>query len=118
MSTAGRGLALALPIAAALASPAAEAQTSFRCRNDLVNVGDSQASALLKCGEPVVKGTFCRPLPATRTEPAPQGGTTVVIPTCENIDEWTYNPGYGQFMTTLQFAGGRLVGIQYGDRAR
>ena len=31
---------------------------------------------------------------------------------CENVDEWIYNPGYGQFMTTLRFVEGRLVAIE------
>ncbi len=37
---------------------------------------------------------------------------------CENVDEWIYNPGYGQFMTTLRFVEGRLVAIEYGDRVK
>jgi hypothetical protein len=95
----------------------ATAQTkSFRCKNDLVNLGDGKASVQLKCGQPVLRDSFCkagdsRPLPHT------DGGTHVVINNaCETVDEWTYNPGYGQFLTTLRFESGRLVSISYGDR--
>ena len=92
--------------------PLPAAAQSLRCKNDLVSVGDSRASVVLKCGEPVVKDAFCRPGETPRVETA---GRPVVIP-CENVDEWTYNPGVGQFMTTLRFEGGRLVAITYGDR--
>jgi hypothetical protein len=107
----------------------AGAQTlSFRCKNDLVNIGASKASALQKCGEPVAKDTFCKPAEANNANTAtdPSGNshpnskrTTVVINnTCETVDEWTYNPGIGQFMTTLRFESGKLVTITYGDRVK
>lgn len=113
-----RCLASAGAAALVLLSLPAGAQTSFRCKGDLVSVGDSQASALLKCGEPVVKGSFCKaPVPQT-AEPTPRSGTVVVPSACETVDEWTYNPGYGQLMTTLRFESGQLVAIRYGDRVR
>jgi hypothetical protein len=98
-------------VAFAIAPSTAGAQ-SLRCKSDLVSVGDSRASVLVKCGEPVVKDAFCKPVEA------PLGGApgiAVVVP-CESVDEWTYNPGYGQFMTTLRFESGKLVAIKYGDR--
>lgn len=92
--------------------------TAFRCKNDLVSVGDSKASALLKCGEPVVKDAFCKPAEA-KDGPVPQGGRPVAVSVpCETVDEWTYNPGYGQFLTTLRFESGKLVSITYGDRVK
>ncbi len=108
---------LAAAFALALAAGPAAAQ-SFRCRNDLANVGDSRASVLLKCGEPVVKDSFCKPAQPQALASAPAGSTIVNVAPCENVDEWTFNPGYGQFMTTLRFEAGRLVSIKYGDRAR
>ena len=104
-------LALAAAFFATTVAPSAGAATlSFRCKNDLVNVGDGKASALLKCGEPVVKDAFCKPADPEHPvrKPAP----------CETVDEWTYNPGYGQFMTTLRFESGKLVRITYGDRVK
>jgi Protein of unknown function (DUF2845) len=106
-----------LAFVAVLAHGQAFADTrSFRCGNDLVNVGDSKTSALLKCGQPVAKDAFCKPVVNQ-----PGGGTgkrspVVVNAGCEAVDEWTYNPGYGQFMTTLRFESGKLVSISYGDR--
>jgi hypothetical protein len=110
---------LVLAIAAGSAfSGASAATTSFRCKNDLVNVGDSKASALLKCGEPVVKDSFCKSVDP-KTVAAPKGRSAVAVVTpCETVDEWTYNPGYGQFMTTLRFESGKLVSITYGDRVK
>ncbi len=100
-----------IAVACTVAPTSASAQ-SLRCKGDLVSVGDSRASVLLKCGEPVVKDAFCKPVEA----PAPgTSGSPVVVP-CESVDEWTYNPGYGQFMTTLHFESGKLVAIKYGDR--
>jgi hypothetical protein len=104
-------------LAAALSAPAAAGTTSFRCQNDLVNVGDAKSSVQLKCGLPVLKDSFCKAGDA-RPLPSPRGAKVVVNNACETVEEWTYNPGYGQFMTTLRFESGRLVSISYGDRVR
>ncbi len=107
-----------IAVAALLTLTAAGASAqSFRCKNDLANVGDSRASVLLKCGEPVVKDAFCKPVPVQQHQGTASGTTVNVIP-CQNVDEWTYSPGYGQFMTTLAFENGRLVSIRYGDRVK
>ena len=107
---------LAAATALALLPAAASAQ-SLRCRGDLVATGDSPAAVLLKCGEPVVKESFCKPLPQP-VAGNPTGATVVNGVPCENVDEWTYNPGYGQFLTTLRFEGGKIVAITYGDRVK
>lgn len=120
---------LASALVACFAVTTADAQTlSFRCKNDLVNIGASKASALQKCGEPVAKDAFCKPVDANNANAAidPNANlntgtkrTTVVVNnTCETVDEWTYNPGTGQFMTTLRFESGKLVTITYGDRVK
>lgn len=108
-------VSLAIAAVALLAHEAA-AQT-FRCRNDLVSVGDSRAIVLLKCGEPLVKDAVCRPLPGPGARPASGVRPGQIVP-CENVDEWTYNPGYGQFMTTLRFVEGKLAAVEYGDRVK
>jgi hypothetical protein len=109
---------LAVSAALLLTAAAASAQTrSFRCKNDLVNLGDSKASVLQKCGEPVVKDTFCKPVENVPPQTT-SGGAVVQINTCRDVDQWTYNPGRGQFMTSLQFEAGQLTAIQYGERAK
>lgn len=121
-----------LLLVAALLLPTSHPQAetrSFRCKNDLVNLGDNKASALLKCGAPLVKDSFCKPQPTTTTTsttsvqmsptpPATQNVTVVTSAACETVDEWTYNPGRGQFLTTLRFESGKLTSISYGDRIK
>src|SRR5664279_2401091 len=93
---------LSFLIPAAVVSPATFAQ-SFRCKGDLVNVGDSRASVTQKCGQPVAKDSFCKPAEPQVVQNQVPGSTVVNVVPCTNVDEWTYNPGYGQFMTTLRF---------------
>ena len=107
---------ITLLLAAACSAPALAQTKSFRCQNDLVNLGDAKSSVQLKCGQPLLRDAFCKP-GDTRALPRAGSGSQVVINnSCETVDEWTYNPGYGQFMTTLRFESGRLVAISYGDR--
>ena len=95
----------------------AEAQT-LRCGNSVVGAGDTKAAVLQKCGEPVMKETFCKAA-EPQTAVNPQTGTTIVnVLPCENVDDWTYNPGQGKLMTTLRFREGTLRAITDGDRAR
>ncbi|WP_341906868.1 DUF2845 domain-containing protein [Polaromonas sp. YR568] len=102
---------------------------SLRCKGDLAQIGNSKSTILQKCGEPVMKDSFCKPVQQTVNgapvvNPALPGnagtGTSVTnnitINNCQPVEEWTYNPGYGQFMTMLQFEGGSLKSIRYGDR--
>lgn len=101
-----------------MASSSAMADTrSFRCKGDLIKLGDSKASAMSKCGEPVLKDSFCKKTDAQVSTPS-TGSTTIVNAACESVDEWTYNPGAGQFMTTLRFESGVLTSIKYGERIK
>jgi len=111
-----------LALIALLTVASASAQTkSFRCKNDLVNIGDSKASVLQKCGEPMMKDAFCKPIETTLppgSTPTGPNGQILHAQSCRDVDSWTYNPGYGQFLTSLQFEAGQLARIQYGDRAK
>ncbi|MBA4108806.1 MAG: hypothetical protein C0487_04340 [Leptothrix sp. (in: Bacteria)] len=105
-------------VLACMASSMAVADTrSFRCKNDLIKLGDSKASAVSKCGEPVLKDSFCKKTDSQVSTPA-AGSTTIINAACESVDEWTYNPGVGQFMTTLRFESGVLTSIKYGERVK
>jgi hypothetical protein len=96
---------------------------SLRCKGDLAQIGNSKGTILQKCGEPVLKDSFCKPTAQT-TSSAPAAPnatgavTNVTVNQCVNVDEWTYNPGSGQFMTMLQFEAGELKRIRYGDRVK
>lgn len=100
-----------------LVATSAQAQP-MRCKNDLAQVGDGKASVLQKCGEPVFKDTYCKPV---ERQPVPADGparVVVNVQSCDPVDEWTYNPGRGQFMTILRFEAGTLRSISYGDRVK
>jgi len=94
---------------------------SLRCKGDLAQIGNSKGTILQKCGEPVMKDSFCKPAQETVTgAPIVSGNrtnvTNVTVNSCVQVEEWTYNPGYGQFMTMLLFEGGSLASIRYGER--
>jgi hypothetical protein len=125
-----RGAAVILAFLASSLFTGASAQ-SLRCKGDLAQIGNSKGTILQKCGEPVMKDSFCKPVQetvssapvTTPTVPNTSGSSTaagattnVIVNTCQQVEEWTYNPGYGQFMTMLLFEGGSLKSIRYGDR--
>jgi hypothetical protein len=121
-----RAAAVTLAFLASSAFTGASAQ-SLRCKGDLAQIGNSKSTILQKCGEPVMKDSFCKPVQetvssapvTTPTVPNTSGTTTnVTVNTCQQVEEWTYNPGYGQFMTMLLFEGGSLKSIRYGDRVK
>ena len=105
--------------AAALGSFVAPASAqSLRCKTDLANMGDSKSAVFLKCGEPVLKDSFCKPAAQLLAPPLAPGVANAVVVPCEAVEEWTYKPGYGQFVTVLRFETGALVSIKYGDRIK
>lgn len=124
-----RAAAFTLAFLASSAFTGVSAQ-SLRCKGDLAQIGNSKGTILQKCGEPVMKDSFCKPVQetvssapvTTPTVPSTSGSATasatanVTVNTCQQVEEWTYNPGYGQFMTMLLFEGGSLKSIRYGDR--
>ena len=85
---------------------------ALRCESDLVEMGDFKADVLLKCGEPFLKDTVYVDGGESVTGAADKHGH------CLAIDQWTYNPGPGQFLTVLDFRAGRLVRIRYGGRVK
>ncbi|CAG2143703.1 hypothetical protein LMG31506_02884 [Cupriavidus yeoncheonensis] len=103
--------------AAVLLCAAPAGAQSMRCGGYLVRNGDGKAEILQNCGEPVYRDAFCKPLPNAAARAAAQDGS-VITPACENVEEWTYNPGYGQFMTILLFTEGQVRAIRYGNRVR
>jgi len=67
---------------------------SLRCKGDIIDIGDIKIDVLRKCGEPVLKDTYCKKIPI-RIKQA--DGYWETLEQCENFDVWTYNPGKGQF---------------------
>ncbi len=85
---------------------------ALRCGSDLVEMGDFKADVLMKCGEPFLKDTVYVDNDERVTGAVDKHGH------CLAIDQWTYNPGPGQFLTVLDFRAGRLVRIRYGGRVK
>ncbi|RYZ80987.1 MAG: DUF2845 domain-containing protein [Moraxellaceae bacterium] len=86
---------------------------SLRCKGDIVEVGDAKIDVYRKCGEPVLKDSYCERIPIKIKQ---LDGSYSIIEQCHNVDVWTYNPGKGQFWTNLYFSEGKLREMRYGDR--
>ena len=84
---------------------------ALRCGSDLVEMGDFKADVLMKCGEPFLKDTVY-------VDDGEKAGNVDRHGHCLAIDQWTYNPGSGQFLTVLDFRAGKLVRIRYGGRVK
>lgn len=98
--------------------PTSASAQFLRCKNDTVNVGDLRVAVLQRCGEPLAKDSYCKPADPQSIQRNSSGANVTVVLPCQNVDQWTYNPGYGQFMTTLQFEGEKVTAIKYGDRVK
>jgi hypothetical protein len=102
---------LTCAVAAALLTALPASAETMRCGSSyIVRIGDNKSDVLQNCGEPVMRDTFCATTATGSAQPA-------INSACSNVDEWTYNPGTSQFMTTLRFVEGRLQSIRYGSRA-
>ena len=88
---------------------------SLRCDGHSTEVGDSRLSVLYKCGEPLLKDSYCATVyyggPVPQVVPAPYAGS--VVP-CLQVDEWLYDRGPGNLMATVRFQSGVVQAIRYG----
>ncbi|MBP7564659.1 MAG: DUF2845 domain-containing protein [Burkholderiaceae bacterium] len=123
--------AVLLPVLCATAlawtAPAAAQNKTFTCGRDFAQLGDSRTAVQMKCGRPAATGSICKqiehPAPVTGNvtgQPTPEldanNRIVIRVPACENLEEWVYKPGVGQFVTTLRFREGELHEISYGPR--
>ncbi|WP_374403257.1 DUF2845 domain-containing protein [Niveibacterium sp.] len=90
---------------------------ALRCGNNLVSPGDTKMTVIQKCGEPARKDYLCkrqrsytRLADGVETEP-------VLVTVCDQVEEWTYDPGPGSFLTVLRFEQNELKSVLYGDRS-
>ena len=57
---------------------------SLRCDGDLAQIGDSKATVFAKCGEPILKDSFCKPVEqSTTVQSSENKATTVNVLPCE-----------------------------------
>lgn len=107
-----RKIAIAPVLLMGLSLNAFALEDSLRCRGAIVQVGDSKASVIRKCGNPVATDTFCKPVEL----PKSQNPKAYPPQTCETVDTWTYTQDAGQFSVYLDFQQGAVAHIRNGDR--
>ena len=83
---------------------------SLRCSTSLVEIDDTKAEVVEKCGPPVATDSYCR----NEYIQGKYGYDTV----CHNVDLWTYNFGFGTFLMNVEFEEGRVSNISHGDRVK
>lgn len=102
-----------MALVAAVASAGAVHAETLRCDGGLVSEGDSRVSLLYKCGEPLLKDSFCAPVVyASTLEPVPTGVATAVLP-CQPMEEWLYDRGAGNLMAKVRLRAGVIQAILY-----
>jgi hypothetical protein len=87
---------------------------SLRCNGAIASEGDSRLSVLYKCGEPVLVDSSCAPVhyPGSLF-PVPRSIAGAFVP-CQQVEEWLYDRGAGNFMAIVTFRDGRVQSIRYG----
>lgn len=90
------------------------ASDSLRCGGLLVQEGDSKARVTQICGAPQTQDSFCKPVKLQQNQL--RNADSHYAPSCERIETWTYDQGYGKLQVTLEFKEGQVVDIINGDR--
>jgi len=82
---------------------------ALRCGTHVVEVGSHKSDVLARCGQPLSsdKRSQCKP------ELLQTGAT---VQNCEEIEEWTYKKGQGQFMTLVELRANRVTAISQTGR--
>jgi len=87
---------------------------SLRCNGSSTSEGDSRLSVLYKCGEPLLRDSYCAPwVQAGTLQPLPAAYAAAVAP-CQPVEEWVYDRGPGNLMATVRFKSGVVQSILYG----
>lgn len=87
---------------------------SLRCNGSSTGEGDSRLAVLYKCGEPLLKDSYCAPWVQSGTlQPVPGVYAAAVAP-CQPVEEWVYDRGPGNLMATVRFKSGVVQSIIYG----
>jgi hypothetical protein len=103
-------------MAALVLSAAATRAESLRCSGGIAGEGDSRVSVFYKCGQPLLKDSFCAPVYYTQSQnlyPVPEPFASAYVP-CQQTDEWLYDRGPGNLMATVRFRSGVVQSIIYG----
>jgi hypothetical protein len=106
------------------ALPAPARAESLRCNGQSAEVGDSRVSLLYKCGEPLLRDSFCAPVfvggpqpPGVLPQPLSAPLAQAVVG-CVPVDEWLYDRGPGHLMATVRLQSGVIQSIRYARSPR
>jgi hypothetical protein len=107
-----RQLLLAGVVAAAL--PSAAFAESLRCQNGIAAEGDSRLAVVYKCGEPLLRDSYCAPVYYSGSiYPVPEPIAGLYVP-CIYTEEWLYERGPGELLAAVRIRGGIVRSITYG----
>jgi hypothetical protein len=96
-----------------MAASPAQAE-SLRCNGSSTSEGESRLAVLYKCGEPLLKDSYCAPwVQAGTLQPLPSAYAAMMTP-CQPVEEWVYDRGPGNLMATVRFKSGVVQSIVYG----
>ena len=108
-------------LAAALALPCCLAHAeSLRCSGGIVDEGDSRISVAYKCGQPLLKDSYCAPVYYNESQmlrEVPEPFASSFVP-CQQTEEWLYERGPGNLVATVRFRWGKVLSILYGRAPR
>lgn len=91
---------------------------SLRCNGRSASEGDSRLSVLYKCGQPLLRDSYCAAVYYTQTlQPVPEPIAAIFVP-CQQVEEWLYDRGPGNLMATVRFRAGVVQSIRYGREPR
>jgi hypothetical protein len=87
---------------------------SLRCHGGIAAEGDSRLSVLYKCGQPLLKDSYCAPVYYSQTlQPVPEPFATALVP-CQHTEDWLYERGQGNLVATVRLRSGVVQSIAYG----
>lgn len=107
-----RQLLWAVVVAAVL--PGAAFAESLRCQNGIAAEGDSRLAVVYKCGEPLLRDSYCAPVYYSGSiYPLPEPIAGLYVP-CIYTEEWLYERGPGELLASVRIRGGTVRSITYG----
>ena len=102
-----------LIVTVALLGCTAASAESLRCAGGLVAEGDSRISVAYKCGQPLLRDTYCEQVyVGPNLVPVPDAFAFNVP--CQPVDEWLYDRGPGNLIAKVRFRSGTVRSITYG----
>ena len=91
---------------------------SLRCNGQIASEGDSRLSVLYKCGEPLLKDSYCAPIYSYGSlQPVPEPFASAFFP-CQQVEEWLFDRGPGNLLATVRFRSGIVHSITYSRSPR